>query len=292
MAPLLRALHQRGIRTLLIKGAALQRTYYRNDAVRPMRDLDIVVEPDAAADALSLFHELGWTLNEMASREDLVYRHSMMFRDAEQREVDLHWHLMREACSVPASRDFWAHARPLTYGGVETMQLGHADMLLHTVIHGLRANREPPLRWIPDAITVIRTAGEALDWDRVLERAAALRLNARLGMGLGYLQRRFQTPVPREVTAALNARRPTWVERIENSVVLRDADLLYERVATKPWVMFAEYTRVANTANPLRFIEGFSHYLRYRSGARGRAELVTTTLRGVTRRIGQAVLSR
>jgi hypothetical protein len=289
MAPWLEILHRHGMRTMLIKGAALQPTYYQNHAVRPMRDLDIVVEPGAAATAIGLFEDAGWTRYETASLNDLSYRHSMMLRGPDGREVDLHWHLMLEACSPAATASFWSRGQPLTYGGVPTLQLGHADMLLHTVIHGMRANREPPLRWIPDAVTVLRVAGAGLDWDRVLEHASTLRLNARLALGLDYLSRHFEAPIPAKVLAELRWRRPTWVERVENSVVLKDTDRLYENVLTKPWVMFAEYARITPTSNPIRFMSGFSHYLRYRSGARGRVELIGDTLRGMTRRIRRAL---
>ena len=292
MRPVLQALEAAGVRTLLIKGAALQRAYYGSAAVRPMSDLDIVVQPAQALAARAVLEGLGWFANETAREEDTVYRHSMMFRDGEGHELDLHWHLMREACRIEASADFWSHALPLDYAGVPTLRLGHADMLVHTLIHGLRANRVPPLRWIADAMTVIRVAGPALDWDRVLACAERLRLGARLHLGLAYLVRRFDAPVPQHVLTALGRRRTSWVEHVENSVVLRDADLLYANLLTKPWVMFVEYARVAPQGGLVRFALGFTHYIRYRARARGRLEVVADGLRGLARRAGRAVLQR
>jgi hypothetical protein len=292
MKPVLAALEGAGIETMLIKGAVLQIAYYRNEAVRPMSDLDIVVRPTQAEAATLLLESIGWVRNETARGDDAAWRHSMMFRDGKGHEIDLHWHLMREACHPDASTIFWSEAEPLDYAGIATRQPGPADMLLHTVIHGLRANREPPIRWIADAMTVIAVAGPRLDWNRLLERAQALRLNARLGLGLGYLSRRFDAAVPPEILQALARRRPHWVERVENSVVLRDADRMYERALTKPWVMFAEYIRVAHTANPIRFVNGFTHYLRYRGRARGRLELASDALRGLGRRVGRALSPR
>lgn len=292
LAPMVLSLEQAGIRTMLIKGAALRAEYYRNDAVRPMSDLDIVVEPHQARPAINALEALGWTRVGTARDEDLANRHSMQFFNKDGREIDLHWHLLREACSVAASEIFWSKARPLTWGGVGTLQLAPEDMLFHTVIHGVRANRMPPLRWIADAATIVQATGAALDWSRVMHLAQALRLNVRLGLGLEYIARRFAAPVPGEVLQTLRKRKPSWVERAENSVVLRDADRLYSNLLTKPWVMLAEYSRLSSDANPIRFVDGYTKYVTYRLGARGRLEVAGNILSGVSRRVARTLLPR
>ena len=58
--PMLAALEGHGIRTLLVKGAPLALTYYRNYAVRPMADADVVVPRDQVPRALEILESLGW----------------------------------------------------------------------------------------------------------------------------------------------------------------------------------------------------------------------------------------
>ncbi len=270
----------------------MRATYYRNDAVRPMSDLDIAVQPRDTQAAIAALLRMGWTRIGTADDEDLRYRHSMQFLDPAKREIDLHWHLLREACSESATALFWSRAQPLVWAGVATSQLSAEDMLFHTLIHGVRANRMPPLRWVADAMTIIGAAGADFDWGRLLHLAAMLRLNQRLALGLGYLAERFAAPIPEETLRTLRLRRPSWVERVENSVVLRDADRLFDRLLTKPWVMFAEYARLATTTNPVLIFNEYTHYVRYRLRARGRLRLAAELARVISRRFIGALVSR
>lgn len=285
LSPVVAALHARGIRTILLKGAALQRSYYRNDALRPMHDLDVFVHPNDRVAAVAMLDEMGWQRDRSAHEWDFQYRHSMLFHGPDNLQLDLHWHLMREACFPAASEAFWSRARPLAWGGLDVLQLGSTDMLLHTVIHGVRANREPPLRWIADAITILRTASEEINWKLLLDQSKRLRLNTRLSLGLDHLAERYAAPIPPEILDTLRRRGASWVERVENAVHLRDNESLYANKALKPWVAFADYVRVGDTRRPLRFAIGFSRYLPYRLGARGRIDLVVSSLRGLARRI-------
>jgi hypothetical protein len=291
-APVVARLEAAGIRTMLIKGAALQQTYYRNEAVRPMADLDMVVEPANARAAIAVFRELGWARDPTAREEDLRYRHSMCFADPRGREIDLHWHLLLEACSDAASAGFWADAQPLAFGGVATRQLSPADTLLHAIIHGLRANPMPPIRWIADAMAILRAPGVAVDWDALVERAVRLRLTSRLALGLGYLATRFEAPVPPDVPARLRRHGPSLLERLENAIVLNDLDRLFADPLSKPWVILVDYLRVARGRGPVAFGVGFSHYLRYRMRANGRLELAGALLRRVDRRVRQELFGR
>ena len=286
-APVVAALQAGGIDTLLLKGAALQSGYYRNQAVRPMHDLDVLVHPRHRAAAVAVLEGLGWARDPTAKDWDFEYRHSMLFRGADNLQLDLHWHLMREACDAAATEAFWSRARPLAWCGLPALQLGATDMLLHTVIHGVRANQEPPLRWIADAITILGNTDQPVDWPLLLAQADHLRLNARLALGLAYLAEHFAAPIPATVLASLRARRPSWVERVENSVHLHDSQALYDSRALKSWVAFADYVRVGDTHHPLRFAAGFTRYLPYRLGARGRIDLLATSLRGLSRHLAR-----
>jgi hypothetical protein len=160
-------------------------------------------------------------------------------------------------------------------------------MLLHVILHGIRWNVEPPTRWIPDALFILRREGSRPDWERVIGFAESQRLTYRLGLGLGYLAERHTAPVPREVLMRLRQTRTSLIESMENTVVLHDRDRLYANHFAKQWVIFVDFCRCTTAAGPIEFIVGLSHYMRYRWRLRGRMELVTTLFRGLTRRIAK-----
>jgi|HubBroStandDraft_1064217.scaffolds.fasta_scaffold08427_3 hypothetical protein len=284
-APVVAALEARGIATLLLKGVPLALSWYPAIGLRRMADLDLAVRPEQARDAIAVLNGLGWIRDARASDEALQFRHSMLFRRPDGYELDLHWHIMFEACTPAADAGFWGRAQPLDMRGVATRRLAPADMLLHTVIHGLRANRWPPIRWIPDALAVLHRDAATMDWDGMVGFARSNRLTCRLGLGLRTLAHTYGAPVPPPVLSALRAAGTSVLERIENSVVLRDTERLYDNAVTKQWVIFADYCRVARRRDPVSFVIGFTHYLRYRWNLEGRREIVPVMLRGMARRL-------
>ena len=282
-APAVAMLERNGIDTLLLKGVPLGLTYYGKSALRPMADIDVLVRPEQVRAAIALLTGAGWRPGPMARDEDVAFRHSMQFINGDAHEVDLHWHALLETCNTAADLHFWRSAEPLRFAGVATRQLSPANTLLHGIIHGLRWNAEPSIRWIQDGLVVLRTAGDQIDWPGLVEFTRSQRLTHRLALGLNYLAGRHAAEVPETVLRALAATRISLTERIENSVVLRDSGRLYAHPLTKQWVIFSEYCRMAG-GRP-RFVAGFPHYLRYRWRLRGRRELVSVILSGIWRRV-------
>src|SRR5262249_13174852 len=155
-----------------------------------------------------------------------------------------HWHVMQECSNARADAHFWNGAEPLDVDGVQTLQFSPTDALFHSVIHGVRWNREPPIRWIADALTIIKVAGGQIDWNGMVQFAEDDRLPGRLAMGLGYLRDRFGAPIPADIMERLRQRRISLLERIENTIALHDSETLYSHPVWKNWVLFARYCRI------------------------------------------------
>ncbi len=285
--PIVAHLEETGIRTLLLKGVPLVLTYYRNPAVRPMADIDIIVGPAQVRQSIAAIEASGWQRNQSASDDDLKYRHSMQFTNRKGLEFDVHWHFLFEACNDEADAFFWSSAVPLDFGGVRTLQLDPTAMLVHVILHGIRWNADPPTRWIPDALSILRRDTCGIDWDRVIAFAASQRLTYRLRLGLRFLADRHQASIPPSVLTRLQATRVSVLERIENTVVLRDHERIYANPLGKQWVIFVDYCRWTTAAGPIAFAAGLSHYVRYRWRLKGRMELIPTVLRGLKRRLAK-----
>jgi hypothetical protein len=71
----------------------------------------------------------------------------------------------------------------------------------------------PPLRWIADAVMILRRSGAAFDWALFYERAAARDLTLHVGQGLRYLGHRFGVGVPEAVVARFEQTPPALAER-------------------------------------------------------------------------------
>lgn len=285
LKPLLAHLRASGIDLLLLKGVPLALGYYGSLALRPMADIDIAVRPEHLDHAERALLAMGWQTDPIDREEHLRYRHALWFWHPEHGELDLHYHLLVDCQGPAADQFFWSSVEPLSFLGVEALQLEPTAQLFHIIIHGLRYNEEPPIRWIPDALHVLRRRGTEIDWDRLLDVAKSESLSYRLGLGLSYLDQHFGPVLPEPVRARLKAIRPTWRERIENTVVLGDYARWYEHPIGKQWAIFAHYCRIAQTRGLLEFGLGYSHYLRYTWGLRGRRELLPVALNGLLRRL-------
>ncbi|MDD5125258.1 nucleotidyltransferase family protein [Methylovulum sp.] len=286
IAAFIKHLQENGVDVLLLKGAPLVLGYYKNHALRPMSDIDLAVRPEQLPRALALLRELDWDAGPMPSPEDLRYQHAVgCLRDFEE-PLDVHFHIARDCMNSMADDWFWADIEPMDFQGIPVWQLAPTAMLFHTIIHGVRWNEETPVRWIPDAIMVLRQRGDEVDWPKLLAFADSQRLTHRLALGVGYLSTEFGLELPETVTAHLRAYRSGGLrERIENTIVLGARSRWYTHPLTKQWVFFAEYCGLTEMDRPWAFLIGFSHYLRYRWGLRGRLEILPTIARGLWRRI-------
>jgi hypothetical protein len=282
--PEVEALVEAGIDVLLLKGAPLVLSYYGNHALRPMSDLDVAVPHERARDALTLLRAMGWRGRYMASPDALRFRHAVQLFHPDGTELDLHHRVLFEGMRDDADRRLWSATEPLDFSGVGVRQLDPAAMLLHTVVHGVRANRETPVRWIPDALVILRRRGGDIEVARLVAMARAIHVTARLRMGLELLAAEFGAPLPAGLLSTLGAVAPSLLERMENTVALTHPAELEGAIANQ-WSIFVDYCRCPDAARARSFLPGFSHYVRYRLDLHSRRQILPRALTGLRRRL-------
>lgn len=218
---LLAALHARGIPTMVLKGAALALSVYRDPGVRPMEDFDLLVPRRRALEAMAVLESEGLR-PVVPDHERLVeVSHACLFEQDHERAVDLHWRLLATDSRPRADDSFWADARSLLVGGVPTLALSPADQLLHTAEHGVRYDPVPPLRWLADATLIIRTAGRDLDWDRLARETLARELVLPVRETLEYLREELDVNVPVAILGGLAVAPVSWLMRVEHALAQR-----------------------------------------------------------------------
>jgi len=258
----LRGLAAAGIDALVLKGAGLAIRHYADPGLRPMGDVDILVPLARARAAMDVLRALGLRALARFPERLVEVLHATPFAFTVDREagpgVDLHWHSLWDGCRPGADDDFWAAAVPVRIGGVETRTLAPADMLLHVCVHGTAWSASPSVRWVADALTVLRAPGGALDWDRLVAGALARRLALRVRVALGYLRERFDAPVPGEALARLRSARVSSAERIEHWARTRPMRGLTSLVAY--WLL---HGRRAAPAGLWRRMAGFPRFLQH-----------------------------
>lgn len=221
-AALVRRLRGAGIPLMLSKGLALAASVYPGPALRPMSDIDILVPPARALEALDLFCAAGWSEEPASARQWRHRRQDMLLltigsnlHHPQEGEVDLHWTLMHDAGGTGLDEAVWASASEIALGDTRVLAPSPTFMLLHVIAHGLRPNALSPLRWVADAAMLLRRHGNTIDWEQFHLWAVRLAVRYRVGQGLAFLRDEMGLPVPAAAFPALLLR-PGWLERLED----------------------------------------------------------------------------
>jgi hypothetical protein len=187
----LRFLEDAGIPTLALKGLALGATVYPSPGLRTVSDLDILVPRKDLFRALDAFKARGLRSGsgEPRTEGDLRANHAHAFYPPKRHEltIDLHWHVLSSARGDDDDTSFWSGAVPLKVGSASTRMLCAEDQLLHALVHGVRWTRMPHVRWVADAVMILRKAGDSFDAERFLEASLRFDVVAPVQEGLRFV---------------------------------------------------------------------------------------------------------
>ncbi len=207
----LSALHNAGLPTVLLKGAALIAAHVVADpGSRVLGDVDVLVPFGGARTAADALAAAGWELVAPRSFEVEWKRgHSTAFADERGSQIDLHW----RATFDPADDGPLIDRRvPTVVGEIATSVPTAADQLVLACLHGVGWHAAP-VRWIADGTMIVHRHPE-LDWDLVIAEARRRQAAHRIASQLELLHQLMDVPVPQRVIGSLRRDRLTVTERV------------------------------------------------------------------------------
>ena len=194
-APAVAALQTAGAEPLLVNSFELVLGYYRDLGARAVTALNVLVPPNRFDAALAAVGGAGWTSKRRG-------RDWASFAGAEGDECVVRRRIVDEFAGVEPT-DVWDAAGTVELASVTAGALSPADELLAVCLTGARARVWRSLAWIADAATIVRVAGAAIDWPRLVEHATRLRATLRLRDALAFLRTELDAPVPDDVVTEL-----------------------------------------------------------------------------------------
>ncbi|HXJ82307.1 MAG TPA: nucleotidyltransferase family protein [Candidatus Methylomirabilis sp.] len=220
------ALERDGVSAIVLKGLALSAQYYRDLGVRPMADADVLVPAPMVERASAILCELGWEPWYRLSPGFLRVKHAAGYGDPGGFRCDLHWRVFEEPGPSGADDEFRAAATSVLFEGAAFHILAPTDQLLHVCGHAARWAPVPGIRWVADAIVILR--GGAIDWNRLTEHTLRRRFVLRMRHMLYYIQRVMEVEIPPRILAGLAAQPVSILERLEYRIRGREHRLLGE----------------------------------------------------------------
>ncbi|WP_374405285.1 nucleotidyltransferase family protein [Pelagerythrobacter sp.] len=195
-----------GIAHVFLKGVPLAFRDYPASWMRPMRDIDVLIEPERLHDAYALLHDKGGSLDRFAHvPPDIVEdgKHLPPIHSPNRiLPVELHYRMISPKVSLPSTvlqsieQDVW-EARNVVHVGKAELPVPRTELLLaHLIVHGMLDHElnNGPL-FITDIVQFMRSNQlDRAKWDRVVERfhlrpavelaASILPPNERSGLGV------------------------------------------------------------------------------------------------------------
>lgn len=167
-------LNGRGISYCLLKGPVLGQRLYGNSALRPSKDLDILVEQENIADVIVWLQELGFEVEEKyrklkGSEWEAVFKreHHLKLYNGKIL-IELHWRLIGSKHPVFAgfeTKTLLERAVRREFEGIAVFTLSPEDEFVYLVTHG-SVHYWFRLRWLHDIVLYLERFPD-LNFDRV-----------------------------------------------------------------------------------------------------------------------------
>lgn len=174
---LLRLFGQAGIKTIVLKGAAITDAVFKNVALRQMDDFDFLILEQNIEKSIDILSEAGYVPHEFWHTKEWyrVHHHHLVpyIHPNKGYVVELHLHI------IPPGNPFgidigklWERAQPAKIMDVQTLVLSPEDLMIHLCIHLARGGFVNGLKNLIDIVQVLRYYGLRLDWDWIIKEAS------------------------------------------------------------------------------------------------------------------------
>lgn len=270
LAVLLPLLRERAhVDPLLVGGMSALLRWYPRLGLRPVPQLDLIVEPERAAETVKVSTYAGW-------RAAAQTRSSTILRDESQRVLVIH-HGVPPVVAGPLSEAALSALRELSVelAGTEGAPrvLDAADEILFACAMGARMLPVQMCQWLVDVYSILHSSGAPTP-DALLERARRVRLVAHVSAAVRYLAEIADGDVLQRHAAAFDTEPLGRRDRIAFAL----AGVSGSRLAGTAEVL-ALYLQTTGDDPPLRAVARLPRHLQERWGVESLAGVPVVAIR-------------
>jgi hypothetical protein len=271
LSQVLRDMRERQVDALVLKGAALIPTVYGNIAVRPLRDLDVLVRPAAVEAALECLENRGY-------RRTGIERHPGTLAAFENQAqlvkpgglgtvIEIHWSLFDSPHyqNRLAMDWFWQATQQVEISGAPAKVPGQGAHFLYLAGHLWLHHHGDGVLWWHD---LAELAARTVDWDKVIGWAQVYELVLPLQRVAEGLTRDWSIELPGGVLERVMGLSPQAVERRVFEALTAEGRpagkrLWVDLVSTKGWRQRARFawSNIVPSAGYMRIRYNIRHGL-------------------------------
>lgn len=200
-AELLRRLGARGIRVLALKGLALTFRYYGELGLRPITDIDLLVERANVPAVCAVLREMEYHPSSGSGSPNgfNAQTHAVVdYLRERSPQIEIHWELFNSAAYRAGleAREVWQRAERIELLGHSVSYLSTADELLYLSVHFAAEHQLSRLLWAVDIAELIRALPASWDWSAFVRRAIEARMARPLALTLSYCRDNLELHLP------------------------------------------------------------------------------------------------
>jgi hypothetical protein len=194
-----------GARALLLGGVVVALRHYPDPSLRPMTDVDVLVDADAVDGLVRALETEGWRARERPAHDVTRRLPSLRLVAPDDRcTLVLHWRLVPWLADESTGA-LWARAGGCRLDGRDVPAAGVDDLLVHVITRAYRLGWGTEPRWIADLVLLLRSAGASVGWDRLVARVTRGGVVLPVRDALACASAIVDVPVPERVRDALVA---------------------------------------------------------------------------------------
>jgi hypothetical protein len=167
---IIKAFGDKGVKVIVLKGAALAKIVYKDIGLRSMIDIDLLVKKEDLPYAKETMSDLGYVPKmRLLSEEWFTKNHFHLPRYIHREKslfVEIHWHITRKSFNTIDIKKWFERARCIKFDGCQVLIPSPEDMIIHLCLHLYNHGYHSKmiLRELCDISETLNLYREEIDW--------------------------------------------------------------------------------------------------------------------------------
>ena len=211
-------LQRANVHPILLKGAALILSIYKNIALRPMLDIDLLIKNEEVEKTRQIFSNLGYIPTRMEYQDILhLYENEIGLSKLGpiNFKFELHWNLFDSPyhqSRIPIE-NFWHDTREVSLQTTDVSILSPNNHLLHLCGHLHLHHQGKELLWLHDIALLLVEYKNDIDWETVIKDAQIYGLVIPLQLTLAEISKNWYVPLQSDLVGQILRLVPSKYEK-------------------------------------------------------------------------------
>jgi len=204
------ALGGKGVPVIVLKGPAIAERYYPDPALRPYRDIDLLVPMEAHREVFDVCSALGYAVAEdhggVSAAANGTCESPLETRFAHRetgRRLEIHYDHLQIGLRPHGMADVWCRSEDRGFHGIPARVLALNDLFLFLCVH-LNKHGFGGLMWFKDLDLIVRREGPRLDWEWLGQAARDEGVQTSFRYAMRLLRKLLDTPLAGPASALAN----------------------------------------------------------------------------------------